>query len=132
MSGAGKVTKPTTKEHTTIEREHLKQVIENLSIIEHNTGSKYPSLHPILYTSPQIPLQSTSTLTARDFEVGGTLGKGKFGLVFLARHLPTNYICALKIISKAQCSNESEERLIRREIEVHQNLAHKNILTLLS
>jgi aurora kinase len=29
-------------------------------------------------------------------------------------------------------TSESEERLIRREIEVHQNLAHKNILKLLS
>jgi len=72
------------------------------------------------------------SLTARDFEVGATLGHGKFGRVYLARHLATNYICALKIISKAQASTQEEEKLIRRELEIHQNLSHKNILKLLS
>ena len=72
------------------------------------------------------------SLTARDFEVCATLGHGKFGRVYLARHLATNYICALKIISKAQASTQEEEKLIRRELEIHQNLSHKNILKLLS
>ncbi|KAF2848936.1 Pkinase-domain-containing protein [Plenodomus tracheiphilus IPT5] len=72
------------------------------------------------------------TLTARHFELGSSLGRGNFGRVYLARHLTTNYICALKMISKAQCAKYSEEKLIRRELEIHQNLAHKNILKLLS
>lgn len=78
------------------------------------------------------PAPPDPSLSTCDFEIGGSLGRGKFGRVYLARHLKTNYICALKIISKAQCSSTSEEKLIRRELEIHQNLAHKNILKLLS
>jgi aurora kinase len=151
-SGAGKVTKAATKGDTIPERERLKQVVERLSVIESSVNAKSSSPQPIPDTShqaipvasprpildvlstatPHIPLQAPSTLTSGDFEVGGTLGKGKFGRVFLARYLSTNYICALKILSKASCSSSSEEKLIRREIEVHQNLFHRNILKLLS
>jgi len=52
--------------------------------------------------------------------------------VYLARHISSSYICALKIISKSAITSTCEETLLRREIEVHQNLAHKNILRLLS
>ena len=114
------------------EREHLRTVVERLSLIEGSTGSKSSSPYLLPDGTPRVPLQGPSTLTAHDFEVGGTLGRGKFGRVYLARHLSTNYISALKIISKSQCSTEEEENLIRRELEVHQNLAHKNILKLLS
>ena len=107
-------------------------------MIEETLGFKSP-----LSTSPSDDLRSDTvpssftamphpSLTAHDFELGGTLGRGKFGRVYLARHLTTNYICALKIISKAQASPQEEEKLIRREIEIHQNLAHKNIPKLLS
>ncbi|KAF2035475.1 Pkinase-domain-containing protein [Setomelanomma holmii] len=137
---------------------HLKptdtgSVLSNTKLIILNTKQKLSSLRssgPTMITKPALksktitqartpqtspphePLRAPSALTAHDFEVGGTLGKGKFGRVYLARHIETNYVCALKIISKAQCSNEEEERLIRRELEVHQNLTHKNILKLLS
>jgi aurora kinase len=131
-SGPTKISKPAPKSKPVTERERLKQVVERLSIIKGSPGSKSSSHRPAPYVSPLAPLQAPSTLTPHNFEVGGTLGKGKFGRVYLARHLATNYICALKVISKAQCSNEEEERLIRREVEVHQNLAHKNILKLLS
>jgi aurora kinase len=133
-SGAGKVTKAAPKSETITERERLKQVVERLSVIESSTSPKSSTPQPTLTpnVAPHIPLQAPSALTPGDFEVGGTLGKGKFGRVFLARHLQTNYICALKILSKAQCANEEDEKLIRREIEVHQNLLHKNILKLLS
>jgi aurora kinase len=77
-------------------------------------------------------ISSPSLLKPSDFEIGSKLGRGKFGRVYLARHLTTNYICALKVISKVQCVDEEEERLIRRELEAHGNLAHKNILKLLS
>ena len=73
-----------------------------------------------------------SNLHISDFEIGCTLSSGNFGRVFLARHRSTSYICALKCITKSEIANEEEECLIRREIEVHQNLAHPNILRLLN
>jgi len=93
------------------------------------SNSPKPGLHAATVLSPAPP---HPTLSTYDFEIGGSLGRGKFGRVYLARHLATNYVCALKIISKAQCSSTSEEKLIRRELETHRNLAHKNILKLLS
>lgn len=106
-----------------------------LSCIDSGIGDES---YPFPTADSHIDEQSTSTthpdplLAARDFEVGGALGRGKFGRVYLARHLATNCICALKIVSKAQCEDQAAEKLIRRELEVHQNLAHRNILKLLS
>jgi aurora kinase len=139
-SATGKITKITAKSKQATEPERLKRVIERLSAIEDSSSSGLTSTKPTPDTSPQsipdttphIPPQGPSTLTPCDFEVGGSLEKGKFSRVYLARHIDTNYICVLKIMSKAQCSNEEEEHRVRREIEVHQNLAHKNILKLLS
>ncbi|KAF2692173.1 kinase-like protein [Lentithecium fluviatile CBS 122367] len=48
--------------------------------------------------------------------------------VNLARHRATHYICALKIVSKSLCASTEEEKLIRRELEVHQIMRHANIL----
>jgi aurora kinase len=62
------------------------------------------------------------------FEIGKPLGRGMFGQVYLARHRTSNFICALKVISKAACASEGEEKLVRRELEVHQNMRHTNIL----
>jgi serine/threonine protein kinase len=73
-----------------------------------------------------------SDLSIASFETGSSLGRGKFGHVLLARHRTTNYICDLKIIYKAQIADSKEEILIRRELEIHQNLAHPNILRFLS
>ncbi|KAF2004967.1 kinase-like protein [Amniculicola lignicola CBS 123094] len=77
-------------------------------------------------------LAGGSTQRITDFELGGALGRGKFGTVYLARHCSSNYVCAIKILSKAQITNDEEEKFIRRELEVHQNLAHPNILRFLS
>ncbi|KAF2740876.1 Pkinase-domain-containing protein, partial [Polyplosphaeria fusca] len=70
-------------------------------------------------------------LTVDDFEVGPKLGRGKFGTVFLGRHTASGYICALKIISKAQVTTSEEEKLIRRELEIHQQVSHPSILRFL-
>lgn len=78
--------------------------------------------HPTLsITIPPTPL------TIHSFELAGTLGRGKFGHVHLARHITSNYICALKALPKA-----STDTLFRRELDVHQNLAHAHILRLLA
>ncbi|KAG9190679.1 aurora kinase [Alternaria panax] len=122
-----KVTKPATRSNTADERERLGETAQRLYIIEDD------ELQGETVTSPFFILpESRPSLTARDFEVGGTLGRGKFGRVYLPRHLTTNYICALEIISKLQATTQQEERLIRHELETHQNLAHNNILKLLS
>ncbi|GJQ10457.1 hypothetical protein GpartN1_g2248.t1 [Galdieria partita] len=65
-----------------------------------------------------------------DFEFGKLLGEGKFGQVYLVREIASSYICALKILSKAQLQQSGVEHQLRREIEIQSRLKHPNILKL--
>jgi len=64
------------------------------------------------------------------FEIGKPLGKGKFGRVYLARERSTGFVCALKVLHKAELAQGKVEKQVRREIEIQSNLAHPNILRL--
>lgn len=68
--------------------------------------------------------------TINDFDIGRSLGRGKFGYVYLAREKKTKYIVALKILFKSQLSKSSVEHQLRREIEIQSHLRHPNILRL--
>ena len=65
--------------------------------------------------------------TAR-FEIGRALGKGAFGMVFLARECETGFVCALKRIRKRKVLSKGAQALrnIRREIEIHARLSRDN------
>ncbi|KAF1849947.1 Pkinase-domain-containing protein [Cucurbitaria berberidis CBS 394.84] len=130
--GQPKVTKTINNSKAITARERRKQAIERHSKVEAEQQKDSELFKPEIATVPSLASHPHPSLSAHDFEVGGTLGRGKFGRVYLARHLSTNYVCALKILSKSQCINQEEEKLIRRELEIHQNLAHKNILKFLS
>ncbi|KAI0137964.1 kinase-like protein [Hypoxylon sp. NC0597] len=62
------------------------------------------------------------------FEIGKPLGKGKFGRVYLAKHRPSGFICALKVLDKNEIKREKAETHVRREIEVHSQIRHPGIL----
>lgn len=64
------------------------------------------------------------------FEIGKPLGKGKFGRVYLARERSTGFVCALKVLHKAELVQGKVEKQLRREIEIQSNLRHPNILKL--
>lgn len=63
-----------------------------------------------------------------DFEIGRLLGRGKFGQVWLAKEKEKNFIVALKIIPIKEIQSPETAKQIRREIEIHSNLRHKNVL----
>ncbi|PHH61833.1 hypothetical protein CDD81_7936 [Ophiocordyceps australis] len=65
------------------------------------------------------------------FEIGRSLGKGKFGRVYLARENTSNFVCALKVLYKNELQVGGVERQVRREVEIQSNLRHPNILRLL-
>ena len=65
-----------------------------------------------------------------DFELAHQLGEGGFGKVYLARHRSTNWIVALKVLSKVQLVSKGMEHQLKREIEIQFELDHPNILTL--
>ncbi|KAJ2721189.1 spindle assembly checkpoint kinase [Coemansia sp. Benny D115] len=65
-----------------------------------------------------------------DFQIGRPLGKGKFGRAYLARECHTNFICALKVLFKAELAESKIEKQLRREVEIQAHLRHPHILRL--
>lgn len=68
------------------------------------------------------------TWSLNDFEIGGPLGNGKFGKVYLAREKQTHFIVAIKVLEKSQIRENKTEHQLRREIEIQSHLHHPNIL----
>ena len=73
------------------------------------------------------------TVGARDsptvtFEIGRPLGRGAFGMVFLARETTTGFVCAIKRIRKRKVLSKGGQGLrnIQREIEIHTRLSREN------
>lgn len=58
------------------------------------------------------------------------LGKGAYGFVKLIRDRETGKLFALKVLNKEQITEEAGLEIIKREIEIHQNLDHDNIIRL--
>jgi len=65
-----------------------------------------------------------------DFEIGKPLGRGKFGIVYLAREKRSKVLVALKVLFKNQLQSSGIEHQLKREIEIQAHLKHKNILRL--
>ena len=61
------------------------------------------------------------------YELGESLGKGKYGLVKKAMHKRTHMECAIKIVKKKELSLKDLE-LLKREIEVLKVCQHPNII----
>ncbi|OCK81923.1 kinase-like protein [Lepidopterella palustris CBS 459.81] len=52
------------------------------------------------------------------FEIGRPLGRGKYGRIYFARHLSTNFNCALKVLRKAEFIVQGEERVFHNDTRV--------------
>eukprot|EP00002_Diphylleia_rotans_P026179 TRINITY_DN5207_c0_g2_i1.p1 TRINITY_DN5207_c0_g2~~TRINITY_DN5207_c0_g2_i1.p1 ORF type:complete len:530 (-),score=112.49 TRINITY_DN5207_c0_g2_i1:283-1872(-) len=65
-----------------------------------------------------------------DFDIGKSLGHGRFGNVYLAREKRSKFILALKVLFKEQLVTCNVEKQLRREIEIQAHLRHPNILRL--
>mmetsp|Transcript_6849 Transcript_6849/g.12090 ORF Transcript_6849/g.12090 Transcript_6849/m.12090 type:complete len:384 (+) Transcript_6849:355-1506(+) len=83
-------------------------------------------------TAATRPPQQPRRLTLADFGVGRQLGKGKFGFVHLAKEKQSGKHVALKIMWKSDLEKENLVHQIRREIEIHSRIRHKNIVRLYS
>ncbi|KAG6538707.1 hypothetical protein ZIOFF_003835 [Zingiber officinale] len=65
-----------------------------------------------------------------DFDIRKSLGRGKFGHVYLAREKKSSHIVALKVIFKSQLKQSQVEHQLRREVEIQSHLRHPKILRL--
>ncbi|XP_074594070.1 aurora kinase C-like [Brevipalpus obovatus] len=68
--------------------------------------------------------------TRNDFHIGLSLGKGRFGDVYLSREIKSNYVVAIKVLSKSEIIRRNLLHQLRREIEIQAHLRHENILRL--
>ena len=66
----------------------------------------------------------------KDFEILKELGCGSFGRVFLARHIKTKALYAIKAIDKQNKTNQKERPYFRRELEVMYKIYHPNVVKL--
>lgn len=66
-----------------------------------------------------------------DFEIGKVLGKGKLGKVYCVKHKESDFIAAIKVMSKKDLIDLKLEKNFRREIEIQLKLNHPQISRLL-
>lgn len=57
-----------------------------------------------------------------DFELGTSLGRGKFGRVYLAREKKTKFMVAMKVMFKSELVGGRVEKQVLREIEIQSHL----------
>lgn len=66
-----------------------------------------------------------------DFEIGKRLGRGKFGKVYVVREKSSGYICAMKVLNKADVMGHHVEKQIAHEIQIQSRVKHRNCVPLL-
>lgn len=57
-----------------------------------------------------------------DFELGGALGRGKFGRVYLAREKHSKFMVAMKVMFKSELIKGRVEKQLLREVEIQSRL----------
>jgi serine/threonine protein kinase len=67
----------------------------------------------------------------KEFSIGKPLGRGRFGRVFMAIHNKSEILVALKFLSKNELVKSRMEQQVVREIEIHNQLNHPNIVEFL-
>lgn len=80
--------------------------------------------------APNVNMSKHPKWKLSDFDIGKSLGRGKFGNVYLAREKKSKFVCALKVLFKVQLQKAGVEHQLRREIEIQAHLRHPNILRL--
>jgi len=81
-------------------------------------------------TSENESKKKKKSFALSDFEVGRSLGKGKFGHVYLARTKADKKVIALKVIQKEEIERQNMLTQLTREIEIHASIRHPNIIRL--
>ena len=97
-------------------------------------STKKPELNNVKNRFLPIPQSALKCLEPepkiKDFEILKELGCGSFGRVFLARHIKTKVLYAIKAIDKQNKTNIEEKPYFRRELEVMYKIHHPNVVKL--
>ncbi|TKR78275.1 hypothetical protein L596_019107 [Steinernema carpocapsae] len=65
-----------------------------------------------------------------DFDVGRSVGRGKFGSVFVARDRNSKFVMAMKVLMKKQIEKYDMIPQLKREVTIQFHLRHRHILRL--
>jgi serine/threonine protein kinase len=63
------------------------------------------------------------------FRVLRFINEGCYGKVYLVQHVPTNFVCCLKVIAKHQLTPQMKAQ-IAREVVIQSYLVHPNIVAI--
>ena len=72
--------------------------------------------------------RTLNNLMIGDFKIGLKLGQGTFSKVCQGTHMPTGEKVAIKIMSKDQIKEKSDQIRIEKEINIQKKLHHQNIV----
>lgn len=99
---------------------------------EHDDKTIFRSLNEIVELKQREKIgghqPSRGSKIINGFEMSRTLGKGKFGEVFLSRHRDTGFIAAIKKIEKKKVVEYKMVDQFTKEIRLHSSLDHPNIV----
>jgi len=75
-------------------------------------------------------LLANMTLSDLKFTSSKSIGKGSYGTVQVATHVPSGIKVAVKMIEKSTLTNSKIRETLRREIQIQKKLKHINIVRL--
>lgn len=75
---------------------------------------------------PQSPKLNTTII--QGFKFGRVIGKGKFGEVYLAKHIETSFLVAIKKVSKLKLKEFNMVDQFIKEVKLHCSLDHPKIV----
>uniref|UniRef100_A0A7S3UZZ3 Aurora kinase n=1 Tax=Aplanochytrium stocchinoi TaxID=215587 RepID=A0A7S3UZZ3_9STRA len=115
--------------HTTKENDSIKSNQNQVKIERTQVNQKTHTQNINKNKGGSIP-QNRKKFSLKDFEIGRPLGKGKFGNVYLARTTKEKKLVAVKVLFKKDIESHNLMEQLKREIEIHHRLRHKNVVRL--
>ncbi|CAD8045399.1 unnamed protein product [Paramecium sonneborni] len=105
------------------------QLIPQMSNVKEEQTQKQVST-PLNQTSSSIKIPEKPKAKYKNFDIIKKLGDGQYSEVFLAKHIETGFLVALKVIQKAQIIKENMQAQLAWEIKIQYLLEHPNITRL--
>ncbi|XP_063962320.1 serine/threonine-protein kinase PLK1-like isoform X2 [Lytechinus pictus] len=90
--------------------------------------ARAPKATPAVAKLPELPAVIVDPETGDRYRRGRLLGKGGFARCYELTHQDTHYVYAGKIVPKERISKPSQREKMEREIAVHAQLRHPNIV----
>ena len=104
-----------------------------LTFTSQGEGDECKMKHFEVATEPSSPLNQRIELRPprkEDFWVGKSLGKGRFGDVYLVKHKGIGFVCGMKMMSKKTILKENFVNQFCREVTIQMYLQHRNVTSL--